>query len=441
MKNGFLTVVILVFGLSVSAQNPIVPPGMYIADPEAHVWEDGKLYIYGSRDESADYWCSYDHHVLSTVDMARWNIEENSFSSRGEDDQVASHDKLLFAPDCAYKNGTYYLYYCSPGDIHGEGVATSKSPNGPFINGTDIIGAYQIDPAVFIDDDGQGYYFWGQVKPKVAKLSDDMKSIDTTTISYPLESAAVKFFHEGTSVRKIGNIYYMVFADESRNSTPSCLGYATSSSPMGPYSYKGVIIDNIACDPNVWNNHGSIEQFDGQWYVFYHRSTHGTKLFRKACVEPITINKDGSIDEVEMTSQGAAGPLNAFNQIQAEWACKLSGNLRIEDYKEKDLWHGKLAEVINQDYAAYKYIDFKEGASEFVIKILGASLGGKVEIWTGSIGSGKHIGTCIIDPVKNNNSYGISTCGITETSGIHAVYLKFTGTDAKLFEIDWFSFY
>ena len=163
-------------------------------------------------------------------------------------------------------------------------------------------------------------------------------------------------------------------------------------------------------------------------------------MFRKACVEPITINKDGSIDEVEMTSQGAGGNLNAFNQIQAEWACKLSNNARIEDYKEKDLWHGKLAKIKNQDYAVYKYIDFKEGASKFDVKILGASFGGKVEIWTENIGSGKLIGTCIVDAVNNKNSYSISSCNIKETSGVHAVYLKFIGTDEKLFEIDWFSF-
>jgi len=440
MKPIILAVSFLLFSLGILAQNPIVPPGVYIADPEAHVWKDGKLYIYGSRDESADYWCSYDYHVLSTVDMVHWNIDENSFSSRGINDQVASNDKLLFAPDCAYKDGTYYLYYCSPGDTHGEGVAKSKSPNGPFINGRDIKGAYQIDPAVFIDDDGQGYYFWGQVKPKVAKLNDDMISIDTTSIMCPLEDSAVKFFHEGASIRKIGSTYYLVFADESRNSTPSCLAYAISSSPMGPYTYKGVIIDNIDCDPKVWNNHGSIEQFSGQWYVFYHRSTHGSQLFRKACLEPITINKDGSIDEVEMTSQGAGGPLNAFNRIQAEWACKLSGNTRIEDYKEKDLWHGKLTKIRNQDWAAYKYIDFKEGASKFDIKILGVSNGGKVEVWTDSIGHGKLLGTCIIDPASNKNSYSISSCKITGANGIHAVYLKFIGTDEKLFEIDWFSF-
>ena len=81
MKSTILAVSFIICSLSILAQNPIVPPGVYIADPEAHVWKDGKLYIYGSRDESADYWCSYDYHVLSTINMVHWNIDENSFSS------------------------------------------------------------------------------------------------------------------------------------------------------------------------------------------------------------------------------------------------------------------------------------------------------------------------------------------------------------------------
>ena len=94
------------------------------------------------------------------------------------------------------------------------------------------------------------------------------------------------------SIRKIGDWYYLVFADDSRNHKPTCLGYAMSKNPMGPYTYKGVIIDNIGADPAVWNNHGSIEMFDGQCYVFYHRSSHNSQKFRKACIEPVTIAKD-----------------------------------------------------------------------------------------------------------------------------------------------------
>lgn len=105
---------LLLLCISVFSQNPIVPPGMYIADPEAHVWNDGKIYIYGSRDESDDYWCSHSYHILSSSNLKDWDITENAFSSKGEFDQVTHHNNLLFAPDVAYKNGLYYLYYCSP---------------------------------------------------------------------------------------------------------------------------------------------------------------------------------------------------------------------------------------------------------------------------------------------------------------------------------------
>ena len=82
---------------------------------------------------------------------------------------------------------------------------------------------------------------------------------------------------------KRNGIYYLVFADISRAGMPTCLGYATSKSPFGPYQYRGVIIDNDHCNPGNWNNHGSIVEFGGKWYVFYHRSTQGSVMMRKAC--------------------------------------------------------------------------------------------------------------------------------------------------------------
>jgi arabinoxylan arabinofuranohydrolase len=166
------------------AQNPIVPPGVYIADPSAHVWSDGKLYIYGSLDESTEYYCSWRHDVLETTDLNNWKMTENVFASKGENDQVPYSDALLFAPDCVYKNGTYYMYYCMPDQKAAEGVATSKSPTGPFVKGQKIHlkGIEEIDPCVFIDDDGQAYYIWGQFQAKIAKLKPNMVEIDSTTI-------------------------------------------------------------------------------------------------------------------------------------------------------------------------------------------------------------------------------------------------------------------
>ena len=123
------------------------------------------------------------------------------------------------------------------------------------------------------------------------------------------------FFHEGASLRKIGNKYYLVFAD-IEHGKPTSLGYAISDSIFGPYEYKGVIIDNEGCDPKTWNNHGSIECFQGQWYVFYHRSSRNSRQFRRLCIEPITIFEDGTISMVKMTFSGNWGDLfNLSEQI------------------------------------------------------------------------------------------------------------------------------
>lgn len=418
------------------AQNPITPAGMYIADPEAHVWEDGKLYIYGSRDESDDYWCSHKHHVLSTSDLKSFYVVENAFASKGEYDQVPYSDDLLFAPDCAYKNGVYYLFYCSPLKPLNEGVATSNSPNGPFINGKAIMGAKQIDPAVLVDTDGKTYFYWGQGKPKVSILNNEMDKIDQENIVEPLDDTGNRAFHEGSSIRKIGEKYYFVFADESRGKRPTCLGYAISDKPMGPFAYKGIIIDNNGCDPAVWNNHGSIEKFNDQWYVFYHRSTNNSRKFRKACIEPITINEDGTIDEVEMTSQGAGAPIKAHAIIEAEWACGLSGNVRICELPSLDITSEGLSEIKNNDTAVFKYINFDHDYLNGEVKIVGGH-GGLIEFRLDNA-NGKKIGECILGE-SNTNAFTISTFSVKKNKGIHALYLVFKGE--QLPQIDWFRFY
>jgi arabinoxylan arabinofuranohydrolase len=335
MKKIFSFLITFVLITNLFAQNPIVPPGVYIADPSAHVWKDGKLYIYGSRDESPDYYCSWNYHVLSTSDLKTWTIHENTFASKGPDDQVPYSDNYLYAPDVQYINGTYYLYYCLASNKQTEGVATSSSPTGPFINGTVIEtgGINQIDPCVFIDDDGQAYYIWGQFTAKMAKLKPDMMEIDPATIRVNIVTEKEHRFHEGGYMVKRNGIYYFIYSGLSIHDFASCISYATSSSPWGPFRYGGVIINNDHSDPNNWNNHGSIAEFNESWYVFYHRATHGSNTMRKACVEPITFNDDGSINEVEMTTQGASGPLDARQIMDAERACLLHGNVRIQAFE------------------------------------------------------------------------------------------------------------
>jgi arabinoxylan arabinofuranohydrolase len=221
-----------------------------------------------------------------------------------------------------------------------------------------------------------------------------------------------------------------------RAGRPTCLGYATSRSPMGPFKYGGVIIDNDHCDPESWNNHGSLVEFNKQWYVFYHRSTHGSKMMRKACVEPIFFNKDGSINEVEMTTQGAGKPLDATQEIDAERACLLYGNVRISAISENN---EALTQVKNGDSAGYKYIDFKAGVDNVEFRIIPGKSTGKIDIvldnsWDPAIGS------INVPAATDGQKPVLVSSKINNVKGVHAVWLRMNSADADSFKIDWFKF-
>jgi hypothetical protein len=208
-------------------------------------------------------------------------------------------------------------------------------------------------------------------------LKPNMKELDLASVKDSVLTEGEHHFHEGAFMTKIKGLYYLVFADISRGDIPTCIGYATAEKPFGPYKYGGVINDNNHCNPGNWNNHGSIAEFNGQWYVFYHRSTHGCNTMRKACVEPIEIQEDGSIPEVEMTSQGASGAIDAKSRIEAECACILNGNIRIEQFEEK---REELTKIHSGDKAGYKYIDFGEGVDSITVRIATGPKGGKLVV-------------------------------------------------------------
>ncbi len=429
-------------GLSaaVKAQNPIVPSGKYCADPSAHQWKPGgPLYVYGSRDEAKHYYCSYDYDVWSTTDMKTWTCHPDVFSSKGKRDEVKYNDELLFAPDCLQgPDGKFYLFYSQGGSRDVEGVAVSNAPEGPFKNGTLIKKAEQIDPAAFIDDDGTPYLFFGQFAGKMAKLKPNLKEIIPETLRDSIITEEKHAFHEGIQMIKRNGWYYLVYAHIGRRGMPTCIGYSMSRNIEGPYEYKGVIVDNFGCDPFVWNNHGSIAEFNGQWYVFYHRSTNGCERMRKACVEPITFNADGTIPEVEMTTQGAAGPLNPFEKMDAERACYLTGNARVE-LTSQDNEH--LTHIENMNSAAYKYFDFKRTPRRVVMQLT-PQAGGTIDVYANTLS------LPLLATVKVPKGDGTTPVTLTadidpnvSLTGVHPIFMRFRGEENKeLYKIDWFRF-
>jgi hypothetical protein len=175
-------------------------------------------------------------------------------------------------------------------------------------------------------------------------------------------------FSEGSSLRKIGDSYYLVYCCVAHGK-PTSLGYATSQHPLGPYTYGGIIIDNDGCDPLTWNNHGSIACIHGQWYVFYHRASRRSFRRRRLCVEPITIAPDGSIAEVPMTSQGAGRPFTLGETIDAWRACGVRGGAYIAPGEGG---HEALTGLTSGCEAVYRYVEWDRPASALEIDATGS---------------------------------------------------------------------
>ncbi len=272
-----------------------------------------------------------------------------------------------------------------------------------------------------------------------------MTEIDTTTIVDNLITEKEHFFHEGGYMVKRNGIYYFIYDDMSRKGMPTCIGYATSKSPFGPFKYGGVIVDNDGCDPANWNNHGSIVEFKRKWYVFYHRTTNGVINSRKACIEPISFNQDGSINEVEMTTQGAGKPLDAFSKIEAGRACLMFGNVRIEylSFDETNPLNpsnnDQLGKIENKDWAAYKYIDFGAGAKTVTVCVAPGAKPGKIQFKLDNVW-GAPIGTLEVPGVGDGKTFTTLSTDINLAKGVHSLYINFTAHENESFNVDWLEF-
>lgn len=356
-----------------SMKNPVLPENCFVPDVEARVWEDGRLYLYGSMDiqNQMDY-CSHVYHVFSSDDGAAWKDHGIVFSSK----DVPWSEAPLYAPDCVYKDGTYYLYFCTAdGTI---GVGESKNPYGPFRNAVKIECVTGIDPSVLVDGN-EAYLYWGQFdQVRGAKLKKNMKEIEIDTVMQPLYNER-DGFHEASSVRKINEIYYYVYAYEGRNKIPSCLAYATSTSPMGPFCYQGIIIDNAGCDPSNWNNHGSLCKWKGDWYIFYHRASRNSKFNRRVCAEKITIDKEGKIAEVAMSSSGMAENLSVKESISFSAVCFMQGCCWLEDNENDQDREAEQLHCIGNSIAMFRNL-YMEGETKLFLKMRSTACKSEIKI-------------------------------------------------------------
>ncbi|AHW60576.1 Por secretion system C-terminal sorting domain-containing protein [Draconibacterium orientale] len=322
-----LMVILLGCAVAAKAQNPFVE-SIYTADPSAHVWSDGRLYVYPSHDIAPPQGCDLmdQYHVFSTDDMVNWT--DHGEILRADDvDWGRAEGGFMWAPDCAFKDGTYYFYFPHPsgsGDQWNStwkiGVATSSEPAANFEVQGYIEGLKSmIDPCVFVDDDGQAYlYYGGGNLCEAGKLKDNMMEID----GQMQQMQGLVDFHEATWVHKYNGMYYLSYSDNN-NDGGNQLRYAVSDSPLGPWTYRGVYMKPTGSP----TNHGSIVEYKGQWYAFYHNSIlSGHPWLRSICVDSLFYNQDGTIQEVTQTREHGTPYLEPAHSIP--------GTIEMEDYDQ-----------------------------------------------------------------------------------------------------------
>lgn len=405
--------------------NPYLPNWEYIPDGEPRVFGD-RIYVYGSHDrkDSIDF-CDYKLKVWSAPvsDPTKWVCHGDIFRSRDGHDSPSDVDwidELLFAPDVVERGGKYYLYAYI---VNAKGcVAVADRPEGPFRLLSrykyDIPNHYDngtfIDPGVLVDDDGRVYIYCGYQGSYMCELKDNM--YEAVPGSYKLDiipTAEPHRFFEACSPRKINGTYYLIYSPQRG----SCLDYATSDSPTGPFTYRGTIIDNGIDFPGG-NDHGSVCCINGQWYIFYHRMTNGTIMSRRGCVERIEILPDGTIPQVEMTSLGFEESLNPYDFTPADTACVLKGGCYIT---ETSVFERPIVNVTDGCVMGWKYFDFGEDFAsktmQIRLKLRGTGSRGRVHVRLDSE-DGEELGT--VDFAEDSGTAGAR---IKAATGRHAVFL------------------
>jgi hypothetical protein len=309
---------------------------IYTADPSAHVF-DGKIYIYPSHDIDAnipfndlgDHFGMEDYHVLS-MDSPTGAAKDNGVALHIKD--VAWAERQMWAPDAAYKNGQYYLFFPAKraDDIFQIGVAISDLPIGPFTPEAEAIAAsYSIDPAVFEDENGQFYMYFGglwggqlqmyrnnvhsetniepvgdepALGPIIARLTDDLKEFAETPKEIQIldENGDLllagdndRRFFEASWMHKYDGKYYFSYSTGDTH----FICYAIGDNPYGPFTYQGRILNPVV----GWTSHHSICAFEDKWYLFYHDSSlsEGVTHLRSVKVTEIRYDAEGKIETIE----------------------------------------------------------------------------------------------------------------------------------------------
>ncbi len=394
----------------IKGANPYMPLWEHVPDGEPRVFEhngEKRVYVYGSHDIERHQYCGRNYVVWSApvTDLTDWTCHGVSYETH--------YDSILYAPDVVKKGDTYYLYAAEKkGSL--IVVASSKTPWGPFENPVET--RLGFDPGILVDDDGKIYAYWGGCAAPcyIAELEEDMATIrDETLVSNPMGHSTCPWdprddghislidgFFEASSPRKVLGKYVYIFSKRYEKPVPELgvyepnngfLSYRFSDSPFGPFigggdiSFNGGEIlrdaDGAGTMTYQWgNNHGSIMEANGKWYVFYHRQTGVNEFSRQAMLEPVDValGKNGALyigdirylngepvssRPVEMTSQGAhINGLDARQWISAGYACHIHGSgmrTYIEPrYEQQDDVSTPVVGITSGTTVGFRYLQF-----------------------------------------------------------------------------------
>lgn len=414
----------------------------YTADPAPYVHGD-TVYLYTTHDEDdAEGFKMLDWLLYTSTDMVNW--QDRGAVASLKDFKWYKGNNGAWAECVVERNGKWYMY-CP---IHGNGIGVlvADSPFGPFKDplGKPLVWQkehwYDIDPSVFIDDDGQAYMYWGNPNVYYVKLNEDMVSYSGDIVQLP----HIEDYQEGPWFYKRDGRYYLAFASTC---CPEGIGYAMSSSPTGPWEYKGHIMDHT---PRTRGNHPGIIDYKGRSYCFglnydllrLETSRHAER--RSVSAAEMEYNADGTIKELPYfhdCTLRQIGTFDPYRQVEAETMAWGYGLKTVtKNPWARDHWNQLVTDIDDGEYIMVKGVDFGRGASRFTVSASCHLYGGLLEIRLDS-----EDGPCVgsVEIANTKTELREFSTKVSGAKGVHDLYFVFkAGKQQKrnLFMLDWWRF-
>ena len=433
-----------------NAQNPIIR-NQFTADPTARVF-NGRVYLFPSHDIPApddyarkDWFCMADYHMFTSNDLVDWT-DNGVIVSQEQVPWGNPKGYSMWAPDCIQHNGKYYFYFpdgAKPqegrrGGGFGIGVAIADNLFGRGggqlfkVQEKPVAGIGGIDPCVLQASNGKNYIFWGMGGLQGAELGEDMMSIvEGTTVRFNnLPGEGLK---EGPFAFEYNGNYYLTYPSVFKNGETEQLDYAMSKNPLGPYEYKGTIMQKH--QSGCWTNHHSIIQFKDQWYLFYHHNDYSPKFDknRSACIDSLFFNADGTIREVKATKRGV-GISDARKPVQIDRYSNIGGGAYIEYHDTTNYFAGwKTVFPKTGSWLTYNKVDAKSSMAKNVCMKVKTKAPATMKLQLG-----KYVATLNIPSTQGIwKEINVATATVIP-SGVQDLKLSVVKTTAPI-EIDWLS--